>query len=320
MRYRMMAALAAAGALLAHAAPVLSQYPAKTIRLIVPFAPGSVNDLVARLIAPPMSEALGQQLIVDNRPGVAGNLGAEVASRSPADGYTLMMGNSSHAISVTLFEKPGYDFLKDFTPVSYLASGAYMLAVHPSLPVKSVKSLLALARARPGELNVSVAGAGVIAATELFKGTAGIRMTNVTYKGTPQILTALASGEVSVGLPPTSAAVPQVRSAKIRPLGVTSRQRSPMAPEIPTVGESGLPGFEATTWYCLLAPAGTPRDVVARLNAEAARVLARPDVKSRFNATDLTTQSSTPDELGKFLRSEVDKWAKVVKASGMRPD
>jgi tripartite-type tricarboxylate transporter receptor subunit TctC len=320
MRSAAIRAFVALAALLACAAPALSQYPAKTIRLIVPFAPGSVNDLVARLIAPPMSEALGQQLIVDNRPGVAGNLGAELAARSPADGYTLMMGNSSHAISVTLFEKPGYDFLKDFTPVSYLASGAYMLAVHPSLPVKSVKSLLALARARPGELNVSVAGAGVIAATELFKGTAGIRMTNVTYKGTPQILTALASGEVSVGLPPTSAAVPQVRSAKIRPLGVTSRQRSPMAPEIPTVGESGLPGFEATTWYCLLAPAGTPRDVVTRLNAEAARALARPDVKSRFNATDLTTQSSTPEELGKLLRSEVDKWGKVVKASGMRPD
>ena len=319
MRYTMIPAFAAA-ALLGYAEPVFSQYPARTIRLIVPFAPGSVNDLVARLIAPPMSEALGQQLIVDNRPGVAGNLGAELAARSPADGYTLMMGNSSHAISVTLFEKPGYDFLKDFAPVSYLASGAYMLAVHPSLPVKSVKSLLALARARPGELNVSVGGAGVIAATELFKSAAGIRMTNVTYKGTPQILTALASGEVSVGLPPTSAAVPQVRSGKIRALGVTSRQCSPMAPEIPTVGESGLPDFEATTWYCLLAPAGTPRDVVSRLNSEAARALARPDVKSRFNATDLTTQPSTPEELGKFLRSEVAKWGKVVKASGMRPD
>ena len=307
-------------AVLANAAPAHSQYPAKTVRLIVPFAPGSVNDLVARLIVPPMSEALGQQLIVDNRPGVAGNLGAELAARSPADGYTLVMGNSSHAISVTLFEKPGYDFLKDFTPISYLAWGAYMLAVHPSLPVRSVKSLVAFAKARPGELNVSVAGAGVIAVTELFKSTAGVRMTNVTYKGTPQILTALASGEVSVGFPPTSAAVPQVRSAKIRPLGVTSRQRSSMAPEIPTVGESGLPGFEATTWYCLLAPAGTPRDIVTRLNAETVRALARPEVKSRFNATDLTAQSSTPEELGKFLRSEVDKWGKVVKASGMKPD
>lgn len=320
MRTMTVRAFIALFALLGCAAPALPQYPAKTIRLIVPFAPGSVNDLVARVIAPPLGEALGQQLIVDNRAGVAGNLGAELAAKSPPDGHTLMLGNSSHAISVTLFEKPGYDFLRDFAPISSLVWGGYMLAVHPSMPTRSVKSLIALAKARPNELNASVGGAGVIAVTELFKIAAGIRMTNVSYKGTPQILTALASGEVSVGFPPTSAGVPQARSGKIRALGVTSRQRSVMAPEIATLHEEGLTGFDATTWYCLMAPSGTPRDIVARLNAETVKALQRPDVKSRFDATDLTTRPSTPDELGKFLRSEVDKWGKVVKASGMRPD
>jgi len=288
--------------------------------MIVPFAAGSVNDLVARVVAPPMSEALGQPIVIDNRAGAAGNLGAELAAKSPPDGYTLMLGNISHAISVTLYERPGYDFLKDFAPVSQLAAGSFMLAVHPSLPARSVKSLIALAKAHPGQLNVSVGGAGIIATAELFKSAAGIRMTNVNYKGTPQILTALASGEVSVGFPPTPAGAPQAQAGKIRGLGVTSRHRSPMAPDIPAIEEAGLPGFESITWYCLLAPAGTPRDIVSRLNAEAVKALARADVKSRFSATDMTPLPSTPGELGSFLRSEVAKWGKVVKASGMRPD
>jgi tripartite-type tricarboxylate transporter receptor subunit TctC len=297
-----------------------AQYPNRTIRLIVPFAAGSVNDLVARVIAPPLADALGQQLVIDNRPGAAGNLGAEVAARSAPDGYTLFMGNVSHTISVTLYERLNYDFLNDFTPISQIAAGAFMLAVHPSLPVKSVRNLTALAQARPGELNVGVGGAGIIVAAELFKSAAGIRMTNVAYKGTPQILTALATGEVSVGFPPTSSAAPQVKSGKIRGLGVTGRQRSLLAPEIATVAESGLPAYEATTWYCLMAPARTPSEIIARLNTELAQVLQRSDVKNRFGATDLVTSSSTPAQLATFVRAETAKWAKVVKTSGMRPD
>jgi tripartite-type tricarboxylate transporter receptor subunit TctC len=288
--------------------------------VVVPFAAGSVNDLVGRVIGPPMSEALGQQLVIDNRPGVAGNLGAELAAKSPPDGYTLLMGNVSHAISVTLFERPGYDFLRDFVPVTQLATGSFMLAVHPSLPAKSVKGLIAIAKSRPGELNVGVGGAGIIVAVELLKSMAGIRMTNVSYKGTPQIVTALATGEISVGFPPTSAAVPQVKAGKLRGLAVTSGHRSPMAPDLPTIAEAGLPGYDATTWYCLMAPAGTPHEIVARLNGEATRALQRPDVRSRFGATDLTPSPSTPEQLGAFLHSEVAKWGKVVKASGMRPD
>ena len=297
-----------------------AQYPTRPIRLIVPFSAGSVNDLIARVIAPPMSQALGQQIVVENRPGAAGNLGAEVAAKAAPDGYTLMMGNSSHTISMSLYEHLNYDIAKDFDAISHLASGAFLLSAHPSLPARSVKAVIALARARPDELNVGVGGASIVLAAELFKSTAGIRMTNVSYKGTPQILTGLASGEVSLGFPPTSAAMPLVKAGKIRPLGVTGTQRSVMAPEIPTVAEAGLPGYAAGSWYALMAPAGTPGEIINRLNAEAVKALQRAEVKSRFAATDLKTSSSTPEELAKYVRSEVAKWAKVVKASGLRPN
>ena len=320
MHSTIFSAFIAVSTLLVYAEPARSQYPVRPIRIIVPFAAGSVNDLVARVIAPSMSEALGQQLVIDNRAGAAGNLGAEIAAKSPPDGHTLLLGNVSHTISVTLYEHLGYDFLKDFAPVSQLAAGSFMLAVHPSVPAKSVKDLIALAKLRPDELNVAVGGAGIIVAAELFKSTAGIRMTTVSYKGTPQILTALASGEVSVGFPPTSAAVPLVKTGKLRGLAVSARHRSPMAPNIATVAEAGLPDYEATTWYCLVVPVGAPREIVARLNAEAVRALQGTEVKSRFGATDLTPAPSTPEELGTFLRSEVVKWGKVVKASGMRPE
>jgi len=320
MRSTLFAAFIAASTLLGYAGPARSQYPVRPIRLVVPFAAGSVSDLVARAIVPPMSEALGQQVVIDNRPGVAGNLGAEFAAKSPPDGYTLFMGNVSHTISVSLYERLGYDFLKDFAPITQIAAGSFMLAVHPSLPVQSVKALIALAKSRPEELNVGVGGAGIIAAVELFKSTAGIRMTNVSYKGTPQIVTALATGEISVGFPPTSAAVPQVKAERLRGLAVTGGQRSPMAPDIATIAEAGLPGYEATTWYCLMAPAGTPHEIVARLNADAVGALQRPEVRNRFAATDITLTPSSPDQLATFLRREVAKWTKVVKASGMRPN
>jgi len=308
----------AAGIVLACAGPAQAQYPARPIRLIVPFAAGSVNDLVARVVTVPMSEALGQPIVIDNRAGAAGNLGAEIAAQAPPDGYTLLMGNASHTISATLYEHLNYDFVKDFAPVSHLAAGAFLLAAHPSLPAKSVKELIALAKSRPDELNVGVGGASIIMAAELFKSTAGIRMTNIAYKGTPAILTALAGGELSVGFPPTSAAVPMVRAGKVRALGVTGKRRSTMAPDIPTVAEAGLPGYEAATWYALMARAGTPRRIVTRLNAEAVRALERPDVRKRFAATDLAPASSTSQELGKYVRGEVAKWSKVVKASGLR--
>lgn len=300
--------------------PTHAQYPNKTIRLIVPFGAGSANDIVARIIAPPLSESLGQPVVIDNRPGAAGNIGAELVASSPPDGYTLMMGNISHAISVTLYNKLGYDLIKDLAPVSLLAGGSYLLAVHPSLPVKSLKELVALAKARPGQLNVATAGAGIFLASALFQNMTGSKMTQVTYKGTPQAIIALVSGEVSVGLPSTSAAVPHVRSGKMRGLAVTSARRSTMAPAIPTVAEAGVPGYEASPWYGLMVPAATRKEIVARLLAESVQVLRRPDVKERFGATDMQLIGSTPEQFAAHIQSEIEKWGKIVKATGLRSD
>lgn len=306
-------AVVLAGMAAAHA-----QYPTRPIRLIVPFAAGSGNDTVARFIQPQLSAALGQQVVIDNRAGAAGNLGAEVAAKAPPDGYTVMMGNIAHAISVTLYSRLGYDFVKDFAPVTLLASGSFTLAVHPSLPVKSVKELIAFAKKRPGELNVATAGAAIQLLAKLLDGMAGIKMTEINYKSTPQAVTALISGEASVGFPATSSVVPYVRSGKLRALAVTSARRSSMVPNIPTFAESGVPGFNVTSWYGLVVPAGTPREIVARLHEAAVTALRNPEVKKRFDSTDLEPGGSTPEKFGAFIHSEVAKWAKVIQESGMR--
>jgi tripartite-type tricarboxylate transporter receptor subunit TctC len=296
------------------------QYPTKTIRFIVPFQAGSANDIVARIVATPMSEALGRQVVIDNRPGAAGNLGAEIAAKSPPDGYTLLLGNISHAISVTLYDKVGYDFLKELAPVSLLAAGSFMVAVHPSVPARSVKELIAVAKSRPLQLNVGVSGAGIILAAELFNSMAGVKMTSVNYKGTPQTVTGLVSGEVSVGFPSTSVALPHARSGRLRGLAVTSAQRAPIAPDVPTVAEGGLRGYEAMPWYGLMVPAGTPREIISRLHAESVQALARPEVKERFGVTDIAPVGTTPEQFGSYIRSEVAKWGKVVKAANVRPE
>jgi tripartite-type tricarboxylate transporter receptor subunit TctC len=308
------------GVVLACAGAAHAQYPSRPIRLIVPFAGGSVNDVLARVVAAPMSDALGQPIVIDNRAGAAGNLGAEIAANATPDGYTLFMGNAAHAISVSLYRHLNYNLVKDFAPVSHIAAGAFVLAANPSLPVKSVKELIALARSRPDALNVGVGGASIVLAAELFKSTAGVRMTNINYKGTPAILTAIASGEVSIGFPPTSAAVPLARAGKLRALAVTGKRRSKLMPEIPTIAEAALPGYEATTWYALMVPAGTPRKIVTQLNAEVVKALERPDVRKALAASDLEASSSTPRELGSYVASEIAKWGKVVKASGLHAD
>jgi tripartite-type tricarboxylate transporter receptor subunit TctC len=304
---------------LAAVAPAQAQYPSKPMRLIVPFGAGSANDIVARIVAPPLSDALGQPIVIDNRPGAAGNIGAELAAAAPPDGHTLMVANIAHSVSVTLYPKLGYDLVRDFAPVTQIASGSFLLASHPSVPVKSVKELVAFARARPGQVNFATAGAGIILAAELFLNLTRTRMTTVQYKSTPQAITGLLSGEASVGLPSTSAAMPQVRAGKLRGLGVTSSRRSSMAPQIPTVAEAGVPGYEASPWYGFMVPAGTPRDVVTRLHAETAKVLARADVKERFGKTDLQLVGSSPEQFAAHVRSEIEKWGKIVKATGMRP-
>ncbi len=267
-----------------------------------------------------MSAALGQQVVIDNRAGAAGNLGAEIAAKSPPDGYTLMLGNIAHAVSVTLYSKLGYDLVRDFAPVTLLASGSFTLAVHPSLPARSVKELIAFAKKRPGEINVATSGAAIQLAAKMLNSMAGIRMTEVNYKGTPQAITALISGETSVGFPATSSVVPHVRAGKLRALAVTGAQRSPMVPDYPTIAESGVPGYDMTSWYGVLVPARTPNEIIARLHAAAVSALQQHEVKERFATTDLEPKGSTPEQFGAFVRSEVAKWGKVIRESGMTAD
>ena len=320
MRSTICGGLIVLAASLAGIAPLHAQYPNKTIRLIVPFGPGSANDMVARLIGSPLSTALGRPVVIDNRPGVGGNIGAEIVANSPRDGYTVMMGNISHAIAMTLYTNPGYDLVKDFAPVTLLASSSFLVAVHPSTPVKSVKELIALARTRPGQLNVGTSGSGIYLASQLFNSMTGIKTTNVTYRSTPQALTALVSGEVSVGFPATSSVLPHIRSGKLRGLAVTSAQRITVAPDLPTVAEAGVPGYEANPWYGLLVPAGTPQEAVLRLHAESAKVVKQPDMKERFGANDFEAAGSTPEQFATYILGEITKWGKVVKATGMRPE
>ncbi|HKA42061.1 MAG TPA: tripartite tricarboxylate transporter substrate binding protein [Burkholderiales bacterium] len=306
-------------AVLALVGPARAQYPAKPIRLIVPFAAGSTNDIVARIVATPMSESLGRQIVIDNRAGAAGNIGAELAANVPPDGYTMMLGSIANAVSMTLYAKPGYDLVKDFAPVAWIASGTFVATVHPSVPAKSVKELIVFAKARPGQVNVATSGAGIYLMSELFQSMAGIKMTNLTYRSTPYALTALVAGEASVGFPGMSAVAPHLKSGRLRALGVTTVKRSHLAPDIPPIAEAGVPGYEASGWYGLMVPAGTSAEIISRLHDEAIKALNRPDVKERFAATDLEPVGGTAEQFGAQVRSEVVKWGKVIKAIGMQP-
>jgi len=312
--------LVALTAALAGVASVHAQYPTRTIRFIVPFAAGSGTDTVARLVQPQLSAALGQQVVIDNRPGAAGNLGAELAAKAPPDGYTLLMGNISHSISMTLYSRLGFDIVRDFAPVTSLAHGSFTLAAHPSLPAGSVKELLAFAKKRPGEINVATAGAALRLAAKMLDSMTGIRTTEINYKSTPQAIMAVINGETSLGFPATSSALPYARSGKLRALAVTTPRRSSIAPEIPTLSESGVPGYDVTTWYGVLVPALTSKEIIARLNGAAVNALTHPAVKERFAQTDLDPNYSTPEQFGVYIRSEVAKWGKVIKESGIKPD
>lgn len=296
------------------------QYPAKPIRLIVPFPPGGGSDTLSRILAPKLSEALGQQMVIDNRPGAGANIGAEIAAKTPPDGYTLLMGNVAHAINATLYRKLNYDLLRDFAPVTLLASTPNIVVVHPSLPVKSVKELIALAKARPGQLDVASSGSGSSAhlAGELFNSMAGTKMNHVPYKGGGPAVLALVSGQVAVGFATTPSVIQHVKSGKLRALAVTSAKRSPSTPQLPTVDEAGVKGYEAGTWYGFLVPAATPKEAIARLQAESLKALAAPDVKQRLDASGFEPIGTSSEEFGSYIRSEIEKWGKVVQAIGIR--
>ncbi|MGE5522180.1 MAG: Bug family tripartite tricarboxylate transporter substrate binding protein [Rhodospirillaceae bacterium] len=295
-------------------------YPTKPIRLIVPLTAGGPTDIAARIVAVPLSEALSQQVIVDNRPGAGGNIGADLAAKSPPDGYTLFMGTSGPlAINSSLYTSLPYNPIKDFAPIIQTASAPFVVILNPAVPAHNMKELIALAKAKPGQLNYgSVPGSASHLSTELFKLMAGINVVHIPYKGAAPATTDVIAGQIQMSFASTPGAVPMVKAGKVKPLAVTSAKRIAKLPDVPTVAESALPGYEASVWYGVVAPSGTPRDIIQRLNKEIARIVADPAHRERMLAADFEPTTSTPDQFAAFIKSETAKWAKVVKASGAR--
>jgi tripartite-type tricarboxylate transporter receptor subunit TctC len=295
-------------------------YPSKPVRIVVGFPAGGATDVVARTIGQKLSETLGQPVIVDNRAGAASNIGAEHVATSPKDGHTLFMGTVSTSINPSLYKKLPYDPLRDFTPISQVTSTPFMFVVHPSLPARSVKEFIALARTRPGELNYASAGSGSGAHlfVEMFASMARVKLQHVPYKGAAPATTATLSGETIFMFDNIVTTLPLARAGRLRALGVTTATRSAAAPELPTLAEAGVPGYDANAWFGLFAPAGTPQAVVSRINSEVVRILKLPDTRERFLALGAEPLGSTAEQFGAFFKSEVAKWAKVVQASGAR--
>jgi tripartite-type tricarboxylate transporter receptor subunit TctC len=307
------------GAFLASIAAAQS-YPVKPVRVIVNFPPGAGTDIATRLVTAKLSEMLKQQFLVDNRAGAAGNIGVELAARAAPDGYTLLTATAAAAISQSVFSKISFDLNRDFTPVAMIASAPFALAVHPSVPAKSLQELIALAKSKPGQLSYATPGTGSSPhlAGELLKMRAGIDLLHVPYKGMVPAATDVVAGNVSIVFGNTLVVLPHVRSGRLRGLAITSARRSSVAPELPTIAESGFPGFESGTWYGMMAPAGTPREIVTRLNGAVTRIVQLADVRERLIALGAEPQSGTPAQMGDFVRSEIDKWGKVAKAAGVR--
>jgi len=305
------------------ALPVAAQqYPARPIRLVVGFPAGGPTDIVARLIAPKMSEALGQQVIVDNRGGAGGMIATEQVAKAAPDGYTIIMGTiGGIAVAMSLNPNRGYDTLRDLAPITQSVTVTSILVTHPSVPAKTVKELLALARAKNGRLNYASSGNGTIThlAGELLKYMGKVDITHVPYKGGAPALTALVSGEVDMSYENSLIITPHIRSGKVRGIAVTGAKRSKLLPDLPTIAET-LPGYSASGWYGLLAPAATPKAIIARLNAEAVRALRLPDVVDRLSSQGAEPVGSTPEEFTAFVRGEITKWAELVKAAKMRTD
>jgi tripartite-type tricarboxylate transporter receptor subunit TctC len=295
-------------------------YPTKPIRLVVPFVPGGSTDLIARILGQKLDEALGQQVVVENRAGAGGNIGVEYVAKSAPDGYTLIFGHiGTFGFGPSLYQKLPYDPIKDFAPVVLFAMVPNMLAVHPALPAKSVKELIALARAHPGQINYGSSGNGSAShlATEYFKLLSKTDITPIPYKGTGPLITDLIAGQTSLtitGVPPL---YPFVQSGRLRGLAVGSVKRLALTPDLPTIAEAGVTGYESSTWFGPLAPAKTPREIVVRLNTELMKILQRPDVRSRFSAEGIEALGSTPEEFGAYIKAEIERWGRVVKAAGV---
>lgn len=301
---------------------VAQSYPVRTIRMVVPFAPGGGTDTTARIVSQRLAEQLGVPVVVDNRPGAGSMLGTELVAKAPPDGYTLLTVAPEFSINPSLQPRVPYDALRDFAPISQLVSSQYFLSTHPTVPVKTVKEFVALAKSRPGQLNYGSSGNGSAnhLAGVLFQNMTGTRLVHVPFKGAAPAAVALMSGEIDFMFSSTTSVVSQVKAGKVRAVAVTGRKRFAEMPHIPTISEAGVPGFEVTGWYVTLAPAGTPREIIAKLNAGIVKAVRLPAVRERFAALGTEPVGGTPEECAAFLRAEIDKWAKVVKASGARPD
>lgn len=304
------------------ASPVAAQqFPAKPIRVIVPFAPGGPSDFLARIVGQKMTESWGQQVIIENRTGANGIVGCELVAKSPPDGYTLVMGTpGTHGINAALFSKLPYDTVKDFAPITRLGISPYLLISHPSLPVRSAKELIQLARKRPGEIAWATGGSPTQLAAELFKRTAKIEVLIVPYKGQAPAVTSALSGETSLVWGGVAQTLPQIKAGRLRALGIAGKQRSAVLPDVPTIAESGLPGFEAAGWYGLLAPGATPRPIVERLNTEIVRILKLPDVAQRLRGEAYEIPAETPDQFAAVIRAELAKWVPIVKETGIKAE
>jgi len=309
---------------LAITAPSFAQsFPAKPIRLILPYPPGGGSDTIARPFARKMSENIGQQVIVDNRGGAGGNIGMEAAARSAPDGYTVVMGLTAQlAVNPGLYRKLPYDPVRDFEPITLLANGAYLLVAHPSLPVKSLRDVITIAKKRPGELFYASSGngSGAHLASELLNTMAGISIVHVPYKGGGPALVDTISGQTQLLFATPIASAGHLQAGRLRAIAVSTTKRVNSMPDVPTAAESGLPGYDSGVWYGMLAPKGTPREIVARLNEEFRKVLADPGIRDFLTKSGVEPEGSSPEELGKYMRSEIDKWAKVIKTANIRLD
>ncbi len=297
-------------------------YPEKPVRIIVAQAAGGASDLLIRMLAQKLTENLGQQFMIDNRPGAGANIGAEIAAKAAADGYTLFMVSAPHAVAPSLYKKLGYDLMRDFAPITLFGSEPLCVVVHPSLPAKSVREFVAFLKARPGQVSYGSTGNGAVnhLATELFKSVAGVDMVHVPYKGSAFAIPDVISGRIQVLFANLSPLLPHIRAGKLRPLAVTATRRTRTLPTVPTIAESGYAGYEAINWFGMVAPARTPDEIVRKLNAALRQVVNLPEVRKHYENRGAEPVTTTPEEMRAFLRSEIDKWAAVVRTSGARLD
>ena len=314
--------IASSGLMAAGPATAADVYPSKTIRLVVPFAPGGGSDIVARLLSPKMTEALGQTVVVDNRAGASANLGAAIVAKAAPDGYTLLLANANYTINPSLFKSLPFDPVREFAPVALLANVTNVLAIHPSIPAKSVKELISFAKAHPGQLNFASPGNGTSShlAGELFRQVAKIEVVHIPYKGATPAITDLIAGQVSFTMASVLSVLPYAKQGRLRMLAVTTAKRSGALTDIPTISEAGLPGFEVSNWYGILATGGTPRPAVDRLNSELARIARVPDLAEKLAAQGADPATGTPEEFERFIQAELKKWSAVVRSAGINPE